>query len=150
MEGMLALADREEWAVSPFALADLGDKRRTQRLVKLAAMMGANSSGSIPQQTGGGADMKAAYRLFDAQDVTHAAICQPHFEQTRHAAGQIPIVFLVQDTRVLNFSSHKACVGLGPIGEGKGLTAERTGGLSATVKICRTRQPRHTGQRLVR
>ena len=47
MEGMLALADREEWAVSPFALADLGDKRRTQRLVKLAAMMGANSSGSI-------------------------------------------------------------------------------------------------------
>jgi hypothetical protein len=121
MEGMLALADREEWAASQFALADLGDKRRTKRLVKLAAMMGANSSGSIPQQTGGGADMKAAYRLFEAQDVTHAAICQPHFEQTRHAAGQIPMVFLVQDTMVLNFSSHKACVGLGPIGEGKGL-----------------------------
>lgn len=121
MEGMLALADREQWAASQFAVADLGDRRRTNRLVKLTAMMAGNSSGSIPQQTGGGADMKAAYRLFAAENVTHAAICQPHFEQTRQAAGQIPMVFLVQDTMVLNFSSHKACVGLGPIGEGKGL-----------------------------
>ncbi len=120
MDGIHALADREEWAASEFAGADLGDRRRTRRLIKLAGMMAANSSGSIPQQTGGGADMKAAYRLFAATGVTHAAICQPHFAQTRQAAGQIPMVFLVQDTMVLNFSSHTACVGLGPIGEGSG------------------------------
>jgi len=121
MEGMRALADRDEWAASQFAAADLGDRRRTKRLVRLAAMMAGNSSGSIPQQTGGGADMKAAYRLFAAEDVTHATICQPHFAQSRRAAGQIPMVFLVQDTMVLNFTSHAACAGLGPIGEGKGL-----------------------------
>jgi len=121
MEDRFALADRKEWAAAQFVAADLGDRRRTKRLVRLAAMMAANSSGSIPQQTGGGADMKAAYRLFAAKDVTHAAICQPHFEQTRQAAGGIAMTFLVQDTMVLNFSSHTACAGLGPIGAGKGL-----------------------------
>lgn len=116
MEGMQTLADRAEWAASQFGATQLGDKRRTNRLVKLAAKMATNSSGSIPQQTGGGADMKAAYRLFAAEDVTHAAVCQPHFEQTRQAAESLPLVFLVQDTCVLNYTSHAACVGLGPIG----------------------------------
>jgi len=84
-------------------------------------MMASNSSGSIPQQTGGGADMKAAYRLFAAEDVTHAAVCQGHFEHTRRAAAQLPMVFLVQDTMVLNLSTHAACEGLGPIGHKKRL-----------------------------
>lgn len=118
MEDMLAFADRQRWAQSQFAAADLGDRRRTLRLVKLAAMMAGNTSGSIPQQTGGGADMKAAYRLFDAQGVTHAAVCQPHFKQTRMAAGQLPMIFLLQDTTVLNFTTHRGCRGLGPIGTG--------------------------------
>jgi hypothetical protein len=118
MEGTLALADRRAWAESQFADAELGDLRRTRRLVTVAAMMAGNSSGSIPQQTGGGADMKAAYRLFSAEGVTHAAVCQPHFELTRQAAASLPLVFLVQDTMVLNFTSHKQCQGLGPIGEG--------------------------------
>ena len=116
--GVQVLADRDEWASSQFADADLGDRRRTKRLVRLATQVAGNSSGSIPQQTGGGADMKAAYRLFAEPEVTHAAICQPHFELTRQLASRIPMVFLVQDTMVLNYTSHAACVGLGPIGEG--------------------------------
>jgi hypothetical protein len=118
MEGLLALADRKAWAESQFADAELGDTRRTKRLVMLAAMMAGNSSGSIPQQTGGGADMKAAYRLFDADGVTHSAICQPHFELTHQEASKLPLVFMVQDTMVLNFTTHKSCQGLGPIGDG--------------------------------
>ena len=118
MDGVQALANREEWASSEFASADLGDRRRTRRLVKLAAQMAGNSSGSIPRQTGGGADRKAAYRLFAEPEVTHAAICQPHFALTRQSASRLPIVFLVQDTMVLNYTSHAACTGLGPIGEG--------------------------------
>jgi hypothetical protein len=115
MEGKLALARRAEWAAAQFGTADLGDQRRTQRLVKVAGQMAGNSGGSIPQQTGGGADLKAAYRLFANTAVTHAGVCRPHFEQTRQAASQVPIVFLLQDTAVLNFTSHAACEGLGPI-----------------------------------
>jgi len=118
MDGGLALARREEWAVSQFGTAELGDHRRTKRLVMLAASMAGNSSGSIPQQTGSAAEMKAAYRLFNEDDVTHSAICAPHFAQTRRLAGQRPLVFLVQDTCELNFTSHAHCEGLGPIGRG--------------------------------
>lgn len=121
MEGTLALADRQAWAESQFAAAELGDVRRTKRLVRLAATIAGNSSGSIPQQTGCSAAMKAAYRLFDTDEVTHAAVCQPHFELTHQQASKLPLVFLVQDTMVLNFTTHPSCQGLGPIGEGDGL-----------------------------
>ena len=118
MDGLPALAKRATWAESQFATTDLGDRRRTQRLVTLATQMAGNSSGTIPQQTGSAAAMKAAYRLFDADNVSHAAICAPHFSQTRRLAGQRPLVFLIQDTCELNFTSHAHCEGLGPIGRG--------------------------------
>ena len=75
MDGMPAIAAREAWAVSQFGTAALGDERRTRRLVRLATAMAANSAGSIPQQTGSAAAMKAAYRLFDSPAVTHAVVC---------------------------------------------------------------------------
>ena len=118
MDGTSALAQREEWAVSQFGTAELGDRRRTKRLVRLANQMSSNSSGSIPQQTGCAADMKAAYRLFDAKDVTHGRVCAPHFALTRRLASERPMVFLVQDTCELNFTSHPHCEGLGLMGRG--------------------------------
>jgi len=119
MEGALPLVDREAWAVDQFGTAELGDVRRTHRLVKLAAQMAANSSGSIPQQTQSAADMKAAYRLLAAPPVTHAAVIQPHIERTRAAASAIPMLFLVQDGAQLNFTTHPHGQGLGPIGDGE-------------------------------
>ena len=116
MDGGLSLANRQRWAQEQFGSAALGDVRRTRRLVMLAAQMAGNSSGSIPQQTGAVAEMKAAYRLFSADDVTHEAICQPHFVQTRERAGQLPLAFLIQDTAELNYTSHHHCEGLSPIG----------------------------------
>src|SRR5574337_112703 len=86
MEGVEMLAQRRRWAEQQFGATDLGDARRTRRLVTLAAQMAGHSSGSIPQQTGCAADMKAAYRLFACAEVTHAAILAPHVRQTRAAA----------------------------------------------------------------
>ena len=94
-DGVLAFEDREAWALEQFGTAQLGDERRTKRLVKLAAQMAGNSSGSIPRQTGTTADMKAAYRLFATEEVTHERICRPHWEQTRAAASRIPVVYLI-------------------------------------------------------
>ena len=132
------LGDREQWAEAQFGPAELGDTRRTRRLVRLAVQMAANSSGSIPQQTGNAADMRAAYRLFAEEEVTHAAICRPHFEQTRAAAQGLPLVFLVQDSAQLNFTAHAHCDGLGPIGRGqmRGLHQQNVLAIDPT-----TRQP---------
>jgi len=118
MDGVPTPARRKVWARERFAEARLGDARRTRRLVKLAEQMAGNSSGTIPQQTGGVADMKAAYRLFAAPRVTHEAILEPHIAWTRAQTVALPRVFLVQDTAELNFTTHAQCEGLGPIGHG--------------------------------
>ena len=48
------LSDREQWAKEQFSTAELGDSRRTKRLVTVAETMANNTSGSIPQQNRGG------------------------------------------------------------------------------------------------
>jgi hypothetical protein len=111
-----ALRDPLVWAESQFGGANLGDRRRTERAIWYAAKAIDNSSGAIPQQAESAAGMKAVYRLFAARTVTHEALLAPHLAQTRRAASGLPLVFLIQDTSELNFSSHVHCVGLGSIG----------------------------------
>lgn len=137
MEGGLAFDRREEWAVSQFGTAELGDWRRPKRRLRLAAKMARNSSGSIPQQSGSTAEMKAAYRLLDTVGVRHAAACAPHFAQPRRLASQRRLVFLVQDTCELNFTSHARCRGLGPIGCGDMRGLHQQNMLAADPQICR-------------
>ena len=121
MADTLAIGDPRRWAQEQFGDAKLGDKRRTSRLVQSAAMMASNSSGSIPQQMGDSPAMRATYRLYSRDEVVHEAVCAPHFRRTREAASCGGVVLMVQDTSELNFTSHKACKGLGPIGHGKGI-----------------------------
>lgn len=118
MDGVLSLANRDRWAQEQFGSAVLGDVRRTRRLVTVASQMAGNSSGTIPQQTDAVAAMKAAYRLFSEDDVTHEAVCRPHFAQTRQRSEQLACVFLLQDTMELNYTLHAHCEGLAPIGHG--------------------------------
>ena len=120
MDGQLGIADRTRWAQEQFETANLGDVRRTRRLMKLAEQMAGNSNGSIPQQTERLADMKAAYRLFAQEAVTHEAVLRPHWQRTREEAGTLPVVFLTQDTTELDFTYHKRTRGLAPVGNGGG------------------------------
>jgi len=120
MDGPIEITDGARWAEEQFCVSELGDVRRSRRLVKLGRQMAGNSSGTIPQQTGRSADMKAAYRLFVQQAVTHEAICTPHWQGTRRQAGQLPMALLVQDTMELNFTRHTRTRGLAPIGNGMG------------------------------
>jgi len=120
MDGRVGIVDCGQWAREQFEAACLGDVRRTRRLVKVAEQMAGNSGGSIAQQTERLADMKAAYRLFAQEAVTHEAVCSPHWNQTREQAGALPLVFLAQDTTELDFTYHKRTRGLAPIGNGGG------------------------------
>lgn len=56
--------DTNQWAEEQFGQCELGDKRRTKRLVHYAAQAAANPDGSTPRQTEFWADCKAAHRLF--------------------------------------------------------------------------------------
>lgn len=110
--------DREAWAEEQFGGVQLGDRRRARRLVRLAAQMAADPSGSIPRQTETWSDTKAAYDLFDRESVTFEAVCQPHWN-LRHEAG--PGRFLILgDTTEIDFGKSAARAGLGPLGNGSG------------------------------
>src|SRR5436190_1609173 len=76
------------WARRDFGGAVLGDRRRTRRLVKVAAMLMHHPSGSLPAQLPSPAALKAAYNLLGQADVTPAAVIAPHATQTRAAAGR--------------------------------------------------------------
>jgi len=112
------LENAEKWAVETFGAADLGDPRRTDRLVKVAAALGENPSVSLPRSMRNWAETQGAYRFLGNEAVSHEQIMMPHWIQTRSEAEQRSQVLLIGDTTDVNLSSHKTTKGLGPVGRG--------------------------------
>jgi len=67
---MAVILETQEWAKQQFGTCDLGDVRRTRRLVQFAAQVAAAPDSSTPRQTEKWCDLKAAYRLIDNERVT--------------------------------------------------------------------------------
>jgi hypothetical protein len=107
-----------EWAQENFATCELGDKRRTKRLVKVAAQVANNPSASFPDQMERWGDLKAAYKLFNSKGVTFQGVAGPHWELTKQrTAGRY---LVIGDTTELNFGKRRKVRGLGPTGNGSG------------------------------
>ena len=104
------------WAVMEFADADLGDLRRTQRLVQLAHVLAHHPGAALPEACGSGAMLKAAYRFFANEDIEPADIVQSHIEATYSRLNAVPLVLAVQDTTEADWTSLRATEGLGPLG----------------------------------
>lgn len=112
------LVDPVQWAIVQFKDVQLGDKRRTQRLMKLASEIAVDSHASLPKQTQSWADLKATYRLFDCEAVTFDAVATPHWKNTRNCG---PGRFLIlADTTELDFGGKRQIEGVGPLGKGSG------------------------------
>ena len=116
------------WAVHEFADADLGDERRTTRLVELAYALGQHPTAALPEACGTGSMLKAAYRFFDNDGIAPQDILQSHVEATYTRLGAVPVVLAVQDTTEVNWTRHPATQGLGPLGHtaGHGLLVHTT------------------------
>ncbi len=103
------------WADVEFGNADLGDVRRTARLVQLATVLGAQPSASLPDATDDPATLKAAYRFFDNDYVRAEAMLESHVQSTLRRMQAVPLVLAVQDTTYLDWTDHPATTGLGPL-----------------------------------
>lgn len=114
----MKVLDNELWVEEQFVACDLGDKRRTKRLTKVAKNMLASPEKSLPEQNVLWSDLKSAYRLFNSSKVTFAAIAEPHWQQTRRS--QPGRYLLINDTTDISHFSHTATTGLGILGDGVG------------------------------
>jgi hypothetical protein len=107
-----------QWSQLNFGKCQLGDKRRTKRLVQVAEQIGNNPAASLPNQIERWSDLKAAYRLFDGDKVTFEAIARPHWELTKQAASGRCLV--IGDTTEFDFGKDREIDGIGPTGNGSG------------------------------
>lgn len=110
----------EQWAQREFSHGILGDCRRVRRLVKIAAALAAEPSGTLPAALGTWPELKAAYRLLDNPALTFDKILQPHWVQTQKSCSQPGHWLLIEDSTSLNFSSRTNLGGMGRIGDGRG------------------------------
>lgn len=112
------LQEPEVWASQTFGAAELGDQRRTDRLVSMAAAIAYDPAASLPKAMRRWNETVAAYRFLDNEQISHEQIMMPHWIATRQEAAQRPCVLLVADTTEINLSSHQTTTGVGPVGQG--------------------------------
>ena len=86
------------WVVDEMKAVDLHDKHLDAHLREVLSQLSSHPTASIPAACGGRAEMEAAYRLFDNDQVSFDAILQSHSEATRRRIGEQSVVILAQDT----------------------------------------------------
>ena len=104
-----------------FGQAQLGDKRRTARLVRTANLMCRRPGGTLPQKLNAPKDLRGAYRLFQSEEVTHRSILESHQKVTLQKVVSVgrPVLVL-HDATELNYTTHRSLKKLGQIGSGYG------------------------------
>jgi hypothetical protein len=111
--------DAPGWAEQEFGDCDLGDPRRTRRLVKIVRDQAAQPSGSYSQAAGGQRHaLKGYYRLLnnEREALDPERLLQAHRTQTIRRMKKEPTVLILQDTTELNLSTRSGCEGVGQIG----------------------------------
>jgi transposase-like protein/transposase Tn5 family protein len=156
---MPPIPDDASWAVREFAETDLGDARRTQRLVALATLLAQRPGASLPKACGSRARLKADYRFFDNAAIEAQALLASHVAATTTRLAAVPRVLAVQDTTELDWTAHPATTGLGPLAHPAhqglpvhttlALTPERVP-LGLLAQQVWAREPAATGQRVTR
>jgi hypothetical protein len=105
-----------DWAEIEWGSVDLGDQRLSHRLVEYGRTRFARPTANLPQACGSRASTKAAYRLLQHPKASLKQFLSGHSEATISRASKEPVVLAIQDTTSLNYTTHPATEGLGPIG----------------------------------
>ena len=104
------------WAERELQSLQLGDRRLHPRLVHILNTLIQHPQSSIPEAFGNWADTKAFYRFCSSDNVRGDQIDSAHLHQTRARILSHKRILAIQDKTQLDFTSHKATTGLGPIG----------------------------------
>lgn len=103
------------WASEEMAAITLGDRRLDRRAVTILENMSEAPDSSIPAISEGHTERTATYRFLSNEQVTPAALLAPHRDRTITRMASEPVVLCVEDTTQLDFTTHRATEGLGPL-----------------------------------
>src|SRR2546422_6456170 len=108
--------EHEDWIETEFGAAELGDARRTQRLLTLMGQLATRPGASLPEACGSRGQLKAAYRFFANGAIEPEELWASPIAATYERAAPVPVVLAVQDTTELDWGRQSATAGLGPVG----------------------------------
>ncbi len=132
----MQMSGTDEWAREEFESVDLGDKRRTARLIKLCGHLAEMPESSINQACGDWAETKAAYRFFQNENVEVQNILAAHRSRTCERAQSHRTVLAIQDTSYLVYTSHRQTTGLGKLSLKKGTRVEKIHSYGLVMHSC--------------
>jgi hypothetical protein len=114
--GQYASQTESNWAAEEFGGAHLGDRRRTRRLVAVAAGVLARPAGRVTEVFDDAADREGAFRLLENEDASADAIAEAAAAASvRRAAGQA-FVFAPVDGTSLQITDEQGDKRLGLVG----------------------------------
>lgn len=109
----------DSWAKEELKYADLGDRRRNRRLVKIVSDLAAHPHASIPEACGNWAATQGCYDLWGNPRVKASEIRAAHQSSTLERIKNQPIVLAIQDTTEFNFTHHPNKKGMGYLDSSK-------------------------------
>src|SRR5712664_1256755 len=104
-----------------FSGIELGDQRRTARLIQAADDLCRHPGGTLPDKFPKPADLRAFYRLMNCENVTHDVVLQAHADDTRVRVADCgsDVVLLLHDGTELDYTTRKnLSEHMGQIGKG--------------------------------
>lgn len=108
--------DPADWVEEELGTVALFDSRLRRRLFSITRDFYSKPLGAIPQAfSGAHAKTKAAYRFFANERVSMDKVLRAHVESTIERVKGHEVVLAVQDTSSLNYTTHRATEGMGPI-----------------------------------
>jgi len=90
--------EQEDWLEMEFGVAELGDARRTQRLLTLMGQVAARPGASLPEAWGSRGQLKAADRFLANTASEPEELWTSHVVATYARAAAVPVGLAVQDT----------------------------------------------------
>jgi transposase-like protein/DDE family transposase len=105
----------DEWARERFGRAELGDARRTERLITLANSLAGDAGASPAKASENPAALEGAYRFLRNESVDAEAIGIAGFQATAEAAAKLSVLLVVEDTTTLSYK-HDVAEELGDLG----------------------------------
>ncbi|MCA9171788.1 MAG: IS4 family transposase [Planctomycetales bacterium] len=109
-----------QWVMDEMQTVDLRDKRLERRLVGLLDTLSQASSASIPAACHDRAEMVAAYRFFDNDNVDFVDVLSPHIDATYERVSGQKVALLIQDTTELDLTRPTSEMdGAGPLQNGR-------------------------------